>query len=226
MGHSVRNHLAIEIQSYDREIRRFIPGYQSLLDMASREVVRNRPNLVLDLGAGTGALAEAILSTDDAVNVELIDIDPEMLAQARERLAKFTPRTRFSRHSFRGRLPACDGAAASLSLHHIRTIQAKRAVYQSIYEAILPGGTFANADAAVPADPAARATVLQGWVEHMAGCGIERHEGYAHLERWAEEDTYFPLEEELEAVESAGFVASCAWRHGPMAVIVGRKHSG
>jgi len=121
VSHSVRSHLGIEIRSYDETIRRFIPGYEPMLEAASRELVRHGPELVLDLGAGTGALAEAVLLADDDVTVELIDVDPEMLSQARARLASFAVRARFSGISFLGPLPSCDGASASLSLHHIRT---------------------------------------------------------------------------------------------------------
>lgn len=223
MSHSVRSHLGIEIRSYDETIRRFIPGYEAMLESASRELVRNGPEVVLDLGAGTGALAEAILLADDDVTVELIDIDPEMLAQARARLASFAARARFSGISFLGPLPLCDGASASLSLHHIRTLDAKRSLYRRIHEALRPGGVFVNADAAVPAEPSAREEVLRQWVEHMMSCGIGESEGYEHLERWGGEDTYFPLEDELEAVEAAGFVADCVWRQGPIAVVVGRR---
>jgi len=223
VSHSVRSHLGIEIRSYDETIRRFIPGYEPMLEAASRELVRHGPELVLDLGAGTGALAEAVLLADDDVTVELIDVDPEMLSQARARLASFAVRARFSGISFLGPLPSCDGASASLSLHHIRTLDAKRSLYRRIHEALRPGGTFVNADAAVPAEASAREEVLRQWVEHMVSCGIGESEGYEHLERWGEEDTYFPLEDELEAVEAAGFVADCVWRQGPIAVVVGRK---
>ncbi len=196
-----------------------------MLEAASRELAANAPELVLDLGAGTGALAEAVLLADRGVTVELIDIDPEMLAQARARLAGFAARARFSGISFLGPLPSCDGASASLSLHHIRTLAAKRSLYRRIYEALRPGGTFVNADAAVPAEPSAREEVLRQWVAHMVSCGIGESEGHEHLEQWADEDTYFPLEDELEAVEAAGFVAECVWQHGPMAVVVGRKRA-
>lgn len=194
-----------------------------MLEVASRELVANAPALVLDLGAGTGALSEAVLLADGGVAVELIDIDPEMLAQARARLAGFAVRARFSGISFLGPLPPCDGASASLSLHHIRTLDAKRSLYRRIHEALRPGGTFVNADAAVPEEPSAREEVLRQWVEHMVSYGIGESEGYEHLEQWADEDTYFPLEAELEAVEAAGFAAECVWKQGPMAVVVGRK---
>ncbi|MDE0030807.1 MAG: methyltransferase domain-containing protein, partial [Deltaproteobacteria bacterium] len=51
-----------------------------------------RPDLVLDLGAGTGALSEALLLHGGAGAVELIDVDAEMLDQARLRLARFGAR--------------------------------------------------------------------------------------------------------------------------------------
>ena len=57
----------------------------------------------------------------------------------------------------------------------------------------------------------------------MMSCGIGESDGYEHLERWGAEDTYFPSEDELEAVEAVGFVADCVWRQGPIAVVVGRK---
>ena len=223
MGHSVRSHLGIEIRSYDETIRRFIPGYEAMLEAASRELVRNGPELVLDLGAGTGALAEAVLSVDDAVTVELLDVDPEMLAQARERLSSYAGRARFSEISFLSPLPPCDGAAASLSLHHIPTMEAKRTLYRNVYEALVPGGAFVNADAAVSAEPAARAATFRCWVKHMVASGIKEREACRHLEQWGAEDTYFPLEEELAAFEAAGFVTRCPWRKGPIAVVVGRK---
>lgn len=223
MGHSVRSHLGIEIQSYDQAIRRFIPGYETLLRVAAREVVRSRPELVLDLGAGTGALSEAVLLADSSVTVELIDVDPEMLDQARIRLDSFASRARYSGISFLGPLPTCDGASASLSLHHIRTMDAKRALYRNVYDALRPGGALVNADAAVPAVPHEREPVIRQWVEHMVSRGIKENDAYGNLEQWADEDTYFPLNDELEALEAAGFVAECSWSHGPMAVVVGRK---
>ena len=54
MSHSVRNHLRLEIDSYDETIRQFIPGYEEGLTWAAREIAGIRPTLVLDLGAGTG----------------------------------------------------------------------------------------------------------------------------------------------------------------------------
>ena len=172
--HSVRRHLRLEIDAYDDTIRRFIPGYEEMLRLAAATLAPLRPELVIDLGAGTGALSEAILEHGHAAAVELIDVDDEMLAQARTRLARFGDRVRLRRQSFRDPLPACDGVAASLALHHVPTLGEKQAVYANIREALRPGGMFVNADAVMPADQAGRDAAYGAWADHMVACGIER----------------------------------------------------
>ena len=221
--HSVRRHLRVEIRAYDATIRRFIPGYETMLAVAARELTATGPGLVLDLGAGTGALAEAVLSAGGGGTVELIDVDREMLARARTRLARFAGRVRFTELSFLAPLPRCDAVAASLALHHVREMDAKRALYRRIHDAVGPGGVFVNADATMPAEPAARDATWRAWADHMVAQGIEEKRAFEHFEEWADEDTYFPLEEELAAVVAAGFDAECVWRDRGMAVVVGRK---
>ena len=63
MSHSVRSHLRLEIDTYDETIRRFIPGYEEGLIRAARVVAGVSPALVLDLGAGTGALGRGDAGT-------------------------------------------------------------------------------------------------------------------------------------------------------------------
>ena len=220
--HSVRHHLRIETAAYDETIRRFIPGYEAMLGVVAGAFADSGPDSVIDLGAGTGALSEAILAHDAARTVELIDVDPEMLAQARARLARFEQRVRFREMSFLGPLPPCDGATASLALHHISKMVDKRALYERIRAAIRPGGIFVNADATVPSDPAGREAAHRLWVDHMVACGIDEARAFRHLEEWAEEDTYFSLDEELAAMREAGFEAECIWHEATIAVVVGR----
>ena len=130
MSHSVRSHLSLEIDAYDDTIRKFIPGYAEGLTRAAKEIAGARPTLVIDLGAGTGALAEAMLEHERVGSVEAIDIDPEMLAQARIRLKRFGTRARFRRCSFDAPLPKCDAVATSLALHHVLTMERKLTLYE------------------------------------------------------------------------------------------------
>ncbi len=222
-SHSVRRHLRIAVDEYDAAIRRFIPGYEEMLEVAARAVRPAAPGSVIDLGAGTGALSEAILDTVDDVDVHLIDVDREMLAQARTRLARFGCRARFKEGSFLEPLPRCSGAVASLSLHHIPTMNAKRELYRRVFEALESGGIFVNADATLPREAAAQEATWRSWADHLISHGIPEVRAFEHFEEWSAEDTYFPLEDELDAVASAGFDAECVWHEVSIAVVLGRK---
>lgn len=225
--HSVSRHLRVEVDAYDEAIRRFIPGYAAMLDVAAAEIARVDPERVLDLGGGTGALSEAILVAAPRAVVELIDVDPEMLATARERLDHFGARARFREASFDDPLPPADAVAASLALHHVPTMDEKQRLFARIHDCLRPGGAFVNADATMPAEPDAREAVWQGWAAHLGSCGISEERAYRHFAEWQEEDTYFPREVEAAAMSAAGFEVAAVWSSGPMVVAVGRtRESG
>ena len=223
MSHSVKQHLRLEIEAYDRTIRTWIPGYEQALKRAAREVARAQPRRVLDLGAGTGALSEAILEQTATATVELLDLDEEMLSQARVRLKRFGERARYRRQSFLGPLPECDAVAASLALHHVPAMTEKTQLYRRILEALPPGGVLVNADVTMPAGEPRRSEDYTKWAAHLVSSGIGKDRAYEHFREWAGEDTYFPMETELEAMTEAGFDAACAWRDTPNTLIVGRK---
>ena len=95
MPHSVRRHLRVEIDAYDRAIRSFVPGYEDMLRAAAREVAAAAAGgAVLELGAGSGAFSEALLERPEVGAVDLVDADAEMLGRARVRLARFGGRAR------------------------------------------------------------------------------------------------------------------------------------
>ena len=223
MNHSVRRHLRLEIDTYDQTIRRFIPGYETALKRAAGEVAAVNPRTVLDLGAGTGALSEAILMRSDATVVELLDVDSEMLAVARARLKRFGSRARFRQQSFLDPLPSCEAVAASLALHHVPLMADKARLFTRIREALAPGGVLVNADVTMPAGGPQRKADYAIWAAHLVACGIGEARAYEHFDEWAGEDTYFPLEDELHAMESAGFEARCVWRDIPNTLMVGRR---
>lgn len=223
MTHSVRRHLRIEVEEYDRTIRRFIPGYEAMLAAAAEAVARVRPSLALDLGAGSGALAEALLDRPEIGAVELIDVDPEMLALASGRVARFGERARLTRASYEEPLAPCEAVGASLSLHHLPTIERKAAVFARAFAAIGAGGVLVNADATMPRDAAGRDAAFRHWADHLVSCGIEEDRAWRHFEEWAEEDTYLPLEDELAALRAVGFRPEVVWRDGPICVVVAER---
>lgn len=222
-AHSVRSHLRLEIDSYDETIRRFIPGYEEGLAKAAQIVAGATPQKVLDLGAGTGALSEAVLLHKEVAYLQAIDIDSDMLGKARTRLARFGARVGFSLGSFSDPLPNCDAVTASLALHHVPTLDDKRLLYGRIFDVLRPGGVLVNADVTMSTQAEEREASYSMWADHLVANGISRARAFEHFAEWAEEDTYFPLETELDAMREAGFRAECVWKKPPNCVFVGYK---
>ena len=223
MAHNVRMHLRLGNESYDEAIRRFIPGYESMLEATADAVASVEPGLVQDLGAGTGALSEVLLERAGIGTVELVDVDSEMIAKARERLERFGGRVRFSQRSYYEPLSSSDAFAASLSLHHVPTVEAKTALFHEIFQALRPGGLLVNADANMPEDRNENDRLYRFWADHLVANGISEQRAWQHFDEWSDEDTYLPMPVELAALESVGFKTECVWKKGPMGVLVAKK---
>ena len=101
--HSVKRHLDVDAEGYDVQIRRFIPYYDDMIATGVELLGALAPadGHVLDLGGGTGALSSAMLDALPGVRVTLLDVDAEMLGEARRRLARFGDRVEVPR----GKLP-------------------------------------------------------------------------------------------------------------------------
>jgi tRNA (cmo5U34)-methyltransferase len=196
------------------------------LDLLALSVPREG-GLVLDLGGGTGALAAAVAERFPGVTVEIWDTDPEMLASARERCARFGARVRTVERSFTEPLPPCDAVAACIALHHVKDLSVKAGIYREIFAALRPGGIFVNADTAVPAMPCLRERAFQLWADSMRPHGIDHDEAHRHFASWAGEDFYPPLITELRLLSDAGFSEpECFWRDSAAVVFGAVKQSG
>jgi tRNA (cmo5U34)-methyltransferase len=224
--HSVQSHLGTTPTNYDRAIRTFIPGYEQVLSTIGWWLSRVIPpdGRIVELGGGTGALAEAVLTEMPRIRVELWDVDPKMLAVAQERLLRFGHRVTLREKSFTEGLDDCDAVIATLSLHHIPTLDAKRAVYKNIFDALSQGGIFLNGDCTLDLAEPTHSVMLRYWLDFMAKHGIPEQEGRKHLADWAAEDFYQQTFDELTILAQAGFRRpEVYWREGPMAVYGGIK---
>ena len=222
--HRVATHLGVDPTSYDVQIGRWVPGYEDMIATVVSildDVLPDSP-LVIDLGAGTGALAGAILASIPRARVQLVDIDPAMLEGASARVAAFGSRAELRRASFDDALPPCDAVVASLALHHVPELDRKRELYTRIHASLLPGGVFLSADATVHEDGPEHARFYREWAARMATAGILADEASALFELWAREDRYFPLTTELALLADAGFPRpECFWKQGASTVFGG-----
>ncbi|HEX3291580.1 MAG TPA: methyltransferase [Gaiella sp.] len=219
--HRVAGHLGVEPDEYDRTIRTFIPHYDRMLETIVHWLAACVPadGLVVDLGAGTGALSAGILDGLPQVRVQLVDVDSSMLDAAARRCAAYARRIELRHGRFQDELPRCDAVVATLALHHVPDHDEKRALFQAIHAALGPGGLLAAGDLLIHPEGPERRQMLRDWYAHMAGHGITGEEADAHFVQWSEEDHYVALTEELALIGAAGFARpECFWRDGGITV--------
>lgn len=225
---SVAAHLQIPLEEYDDRIRTFIPGYDAMLDAAARiaTLAARRRHAIVDLGIGTGSLAERCLRSSPAARVIGVDVDPDMLAAAKRRLVRRgARRATLLAGDFAGvTLPRCDAITAALSLHHIRTSRSKVAIYGRCHQALSPGGALVIGDCVLPDDEALREEAWNAWRRHLRR-SYSPAQTRAYFEAWAKEDRYFLMSEELQMLRRVGFHVDVGWRDGAFAVIVARRQT-
>ncbi len=226
--HSVASHLGIISSDYDEAIRLRIPHYDEMLDavgeaLATSAAASGGP--ILDLGTGTGGLAGRLMARFSAARFVLLDADGAMLSHARSRFSTDGQRVEYVHGTFESSFPDGIGAiVSSLALHHVQSLRAKQTIYERARQALRPGGLFVNADPALPDSPQLEAAAFEALLAHQMAYGFSEAEGRANFELWRSEDRYFPLRQELAALDAAGFAhADVFWRRGGFAVLVAQR---
>jgi tRNA (cmo5U34)-methyltransferase len=215
-------HLGIKPGEYDRLIATLIPHYSELIDAAASAVdtvARNTP-AVVDLGTGSGTLAQRILKVRPKARLIGIDSDASMLATASRRLRGNIQTIEENFEQIR--IPRCDVVSASFSLHHIPTGQRKAALYRRCFQSLRPGGMLVSADCFLASSAVLRKRHRQAWLDHLQRKHTKKKAEH-FLRTWAKEDVYFTLDREIELLKDAGFGVEVTWRNDSFAVIVGLK---
>jgi SAM-dependent methyltransferase len=213
------SHLGIDLAEYDARIRTFIPGYEQMhaaVAGALRDAVRRRTPTIVELGIGTGALASRCLDACPTARLFGVDDDPTMLAAA-------TARLEGRMHALRGSfesidLPHCDAVVACLALHHVPPGARRQRLFRRVRRALRPGGVLVNADCFPAGNPRIAAADRAAWVAHLERSYTPR-EVRGFFRRWAREDHYVPLADELAALRRAGFTVDVVLRRGAFAVM-------
>lgn len=215
-------HLGIKTGEYDKAIATLIPHYKELLEAAASAVdilARNTP-AVVDLGTGSGALAQQILKVRPKARLIGIDADATMLDAATLRL-RGNIQT-IEENFERVRIPRCDVVSASFALHHVPTGRRKAALYKRCFAGLRPNGMFVSADCYLAASAQMQRRHREAWIAHLSKTySPKKAEGF--LRTWAKEDVYFTLDREVELLKEAGFAVEVPWRKDSFAVLVGLR---
>jgi tRNA (cmo5U34)-methyltransferase len=219
----VAGHLGIQVEEYDYRIRTFVPHYEHMIATAAEtlRLLDAATPTVVDLGVGTAALAARCLAVRQDASLIGIDADPSMLQMARSRLAAHGGVELRVANFIETALPPCDAIVACISLHHVHTPEAKQRLYASCSRALKAGGLLVSADYFPAKDDALAARQREQWAEHLEQF-YARAEAVDYLESWAHEDTFFPLEDELDWLRQAGLHPEVVWRAHGFTVIAAR----
>jgi tRNA (cmo5U34)-methyltransferase len=214
-----------EAAEWDELARRYQTRYDEMLaDLAKRI----RPPVgaqILDLGCGSGILAEIVLDQFPGVSVALLDFSSNMLEVAKDRLRRFQGRTSFFCRTFEEMPPGPYNAVVStLALHHLESDDEKRAQYSRILDSLTPGGCFWQGEYVLSSSREDTASNEAAWGDWLLSRGFSAEEVRQLHERVATNDRPVPLIDHLTWLREAGFSrVDCTWRYIKFAVFGGWK---
>lgn len=128
------------------ERRRQFDLMARLIPFGTEEPIR-----LLDVGAGYGVVAAAVLDAFPNARAVLLDVSEEMIRLGRERMAPYAERYEYVHGDFAGgSVPDEVGSEyhavmSSLAIHHLPP-EAKRSLYRDIAGRLRSGGCFLNLD--------------------------------------------------------------------------------
>ena len=222
MSLSTENAFSSTAALYDLNRSRLIPGFEGLYRWAV-DLVPNDATQILDLGAGTGLIAALIRARFPDASLHLIDLSAAMLAKARERFEGDTRTTfevaDYSVAALQGRYNA---VVSALSIHHLED-DAKRALFDSIMNVLLPGGVFVNAEQVMGSTPALEERYKREWLHKVRALGATEQQISDSLFR-QQEDRCASVEDQMAWMRSAGFSdVDCWFKDGRFATLAGTK---
>jgi tRNA (cmo5U34)-methyltransferase len=194
---------------------------------------------VVELGAGAGVLARAVLEAFPRCRYVALDGSATMRARLARTLARYEGRVEIRPFD----LAAADWRAAlssrvrcvlaSLVVHHLPAA-AKRRLFGDLARRLAPGGALLLADIVEPAGPAAREAFARQWDELARRQSRALTGGLAAYERFRRERWNFyrgtpdgydqpsRLDDQLRWLRQAGFATvDCVWMRAGHAVFGG-----
>ena len=194
-----------------------------VLDLIKEAAARVTPHAktLLDVGCGAGNYTLKLLERLPDLNVILVDLSRPMLERAVERITPLTTGLITTHQADIRDLPlepaSIDIITAAAVLHHLRTPQEWRAVFEKIYGALRPSGSLWISDLVTQQSPAIQELMWQRYGDYLADFKDEtyRETVFTYIEK---EDSPAPLLFQLDLLREVGFkTVDLLHKNGPFA---------
>ncbi len=200
-------------QYYDGTRRQLLPCFDDLYGTALRLLPAdlNRPLRILDIGAGTGLFSALIAARYPQADLTLIDLAPDMLAKAAERLQPYRERTHIQQLDMTKvrDLGSFDLIVSALAIHHIDDVH-KQQLFHDIATMLPSGGRFIHIEQILGPTPAIEQQYESIWLEKVRATGIRNEDLVAAQERMRHDQTV-PLASQLAWLAEAGLQEVNCW---------------
>lgn len=227
---------------YDAAASQIHPHYHTVQAGVLAALPRNVRH-VIDLGGGSGRLAERVLEQFPAASVTIVDPSDAFLAIAQKRLERFHGRTSFlclrAQDDWAAATALPDAIVSTSALHHLDAGE-KNAVFAACSAALPAGGVFINGDEYRPPSDTAYRAELEAWGEHMGSAlaiGVIPDSFGPIIDRWRErnlngfggertsgDDCHETIEEQTARLYGGGFrTVQTTWCESLWAVLVARR---
>lgn len=200
------NPTAFPSANYDEKIRKTLPYYEEfyrqILDVIS--IDQTGPITWLDVGCGTGKMAEMAFGKVNIDQFVFCDCSLEMIQIAKKRFSG--PNTSFLISSVEeiGNQGYFDVVTA-VQVNHYLHREARQKAVENCYRALKAGGLFFTFENIAPFGSIGEQLYLKRWESYQAMQGKDKIACAQHMERYKKE--YFPITitEHLELMRASGF---------------------
>ena len=203
----IKEHFEREAAVFDKMFFKIMPCYQEMMEALIEAIPFSRRDKlkVIDLGCGTGNLAQKIITAYPNANVTCIDMAENMLKMAKAKL-KVKLNVSFwlgdiRNFNYSGKY---DVIAASMVLHHIDK-KDKLRFYRKLHNVLSKGGVFNVIDIFLAPDSYIQKIYMDKWKHFMKTSGLPMKKVNDMINRHQKEDRPVIFEDELSIMRKAGF---------------------
>jgi len=166
---TIKTHFEIEAEEFDKTILKLIPHYPEMIDalVSSIPFKKDEQINVIDLGCGTGTIAQKIKNAFPNSKISCLDIAENMIKIAQRKLGGKTDCyiCNFYEFNFDKKY---DAIVSSLALHHLANDGDKKMFYEKIYNALNSNGIFYNADVVLGSNDYMQEFYMTKWKAFMS----------------------------------------------------------